>query len=105
MKASDLGSEGHVVEEFQHRFELVEIVSTILESPEVVMCVPRTLSLIMVRDCIQRSTVLAVVPGNNTDHVGVRTHDHPSEAGRHTSPPIVSDNTGDIIGPSVVIKA
>ena len=56
--ARDLGSEGQVTNVFERRFEPIEVVSAILESPEVVLGVPWALSLIMVRDRIQWSSIL-----------------------------------------------
>ena len=50
--ARNLGGEGQVTNVFERRFELVEIISTVLETPKVVLCVPWALSLIVVRDCI-----------------------------------------------------
>ena len=48
----DLGGEGQVVEEFERGFELVKVVSAVLELPEVVVCIPGAFSLIMIRDCV-----------------------------------------------------
>ena len=101
----DLSSEGQVVEELERRFEPVEVISAILESPEVIVRVPRALPLIMIRDCIQRSTILAAISGNDANDMGIRTHDHPSEAHWYAPSPIVSDDAGCIVGPAIVIKA
>ena len=57
-KPCDLGGEGQVADVFESRFELIEVVSAKLESPEVILGIPWALSLIMVRDCIQWSSIL-----------------------------------------------
>ena len=101
----DLGSEGQVVEEFKCRFESVKFISAIFESPEVVVCVPRVLSLIMIRDCIQRSSVLTAVSRDDADDMGIGTHDRSSKVCRYTPSPIVSDDTGCIVSPAIVVKA
>ena len=93
------------MEELKRGFKPVEVVSAVLELPEVIMCIPGVLSLIMVRACVQWSSILAAVSGDNADHVGVGTHDHPSEACWYAPPPVVSDDAWDVVGPSVVVKA
>ena len=74
-EAVDLSSEGQVMEEFKDGFEPVEIISAMLEMPEVIMCVPRAFSLIVIRDHAQWSSILAAISGNNADNVGIRSHD------------------------------
>ena len=101
----DLSSKGQVMKEFECRFKSVELISAIFESPEVVVCIPGALSLIMIRDCVQRSTILAAISGNDANDMGIRTHDHPSEAHWYAPSPIVSDDAGCIVGPAIVIKA
>ena len=44
MEVMDLSGKGQVVEELEHGFELVEVISAILELPEVVVRVPRVFS-------------------------------------------------------------
>ena len=48
----NFSSEREVVDVFQRVVELHSLVSAILEPPEIVVSVPRSLSLIMVRDHI-----------------------------------------------------
>ena len=68
------------------------------------MCVPRVFSLIMVRECIQGSSILAPIPRDNSDNMRVRAHDDPSIVCRDTSPLAVGDNAGDIVGPAIEVK-
>ena len=102
--ARDLGGKGQIPDVFERRFEPVEVVSAVLETPEVVLCVPWAFSLIMVRDRIQRSSILRVVPRDNTNNMGIWPHDDPGIACWDTSPPIVSDDTGYIVSPAIEIE-
>ena len=103
--ARNLSGEGQVSDMFECRFEPIEVVSAKLEMPEVILCVPWALSLIVVRDCIQWPSILQVIPRNDANDMGIWSHYHPSVASRDASPPIVSDDTGHIVGPMVEIKA
>ena len=102
--ACDLGGKGQIPDVFERRFELVEVVSAKLETPEVVLCVPWAFSQIMVRDRIQRSSVLRVVPRDNTNNMGIWPHDDPGIECWDASPPIVSDDTGHIVSPAIEIE-
>ena len=90
---------------FECRFKPVKVVSAKLEMPEVILSVLWVFSLIVVRDCIQWSSVLQTISGNDTDNMGIWSHDHPSVACRNTPPPVVSDDAGYIIDPTIEIKA
>ena len=56
-KACDCSGEQEVVNVFQHVVKPHSLISTILETPEIVLCIPRSFSLIMVRECIQGSVM------------------------------------------------
>ena len=90
---------------FKCQFESVKIVSAELETPKVILGVPRAFSLIMVRDCIKWSSLLRVVSRDNTDDMGVRSHNRPGVPCQNAPPPTVSDYTGDIVDPTIEIKA
>ena len=105
MVVCNLGGEQQVMDKFEGGFEPVEIVSTELETPEVILGVPWVLSLIMVRDCIQRSSVLGIVSGNDADNMRVWSHDDPSVASWDAPPSVVSDDAGCKISPTVEVKA
>ena len=51
------------------------------------------------------STILAAVPGYDTDYMGVRSHDNPSIACRDAPPFTVSNDAGDEVGPSIEIES
>ena len=103
-EACNLGSKREVVDVLQRVVEPLSLVSTILETPEVILCVPWVLSLIVIRDGIQGSTILAPVSWDNTYNVGVGPHDNPSVTHRDTPPGVVSDNAGNIVSPTIEIK-
>ena len=42
--ARNLGGEGQVTDVFERRFELVEVVSAVLETPKVILCLPWTVT-------------------------------------------------------------
>ena len=86
------------------RFEPVEVVSTELETPEVILGVPWAFSLIVVRDHIQWSSVLRGISRDDADDMRVRPHNHPCITCWNASPPIVSDDTGHIVDPAIEIK-
>ena len=86
-------------------FEPVEVVSTILETPEVILGVPWVHSLIVVRDCIQWSSVLRGISGDDADDMRVRPHNHFSIMRWNAPPSIISDDTGHIVDPAIEVKA
>ena len=102
--ARNLSGEGQITNMFERGFEPIEVVSAELETPEVILSVPWALSLIMVRDCIQWSSILQVISGNDANDMRIWSHDHSSVACRNTPPPVVSDNTGNIVDPAIEIK-
>ena len=81
------------------------LVSAVIEMPKVVMHTPQVLSLIMVRDCIQQSSVLTAVSKSNSHHMWVRAHDDPGVLCQNAPPPIVSNNAGDKVSPTVEIES
>ena len=103
--ARDLGGEGQIPDVFECGFEPIEVVSAELETPEVILGVPWALSLIMVRDCIQWSSILQVISGNDANDMRIWSHDHSSVSCWNTPPSVVSDDAGNIVDPTVEIKA
>ena len=103
--ACNLSGEGQVTDMFECGLEPVKVVSAELETPKIILGILRAFSLIVVRDCIQWSSVLRVVSRDDANDMRVRPHDHPSITRWNTPPPIVSDNTGHIIDPVIEIKA
>ena len=80
-------------------------VSTDLESPEVIVCVPWPFPQVVVRERIQQSPVLTVISWNNTYDMGVRTHDDSGVMHRDTSPLAVGDDTGDKVNPAIEVES
>ena len=80
------------------------LISAVLEAPEVIMCIPQSFSLIMVRECIQGPTLLTLISGDDANNVWVRAHDDPSVACRNTSSFAVGDYAGDKVGPTIEIE-
>ena len=89
----------------QHIVELRSLVSPVLELPEVILCVPWVLSLILIRYCIQGSSILASVARDNPYDMRVWTHDDLGIACRDASPSVVGNNAGYVVGPVIEIKA
>ena len=104
MEAHDLGSEQKVVYVFQCVVEPRSLISTILEMPEVVLCVPRAFPLIMVRGHIEGASVLTPVSRDNPYDMGVRAHNDPSVLYWGPRPFAVSDDAGDIVGTTIEIE-
>ena len=102
--ARNLSGEGQITNMFKCRIEPVEVVSAELETPEIVLGIPWVLSLIMVRDCIQWSSVLRVVSGDNADDVRIWSHNDSSIVRWNAPPPVVSDDARYIVDPTIEIK-
>ena len=47
-----------------------------LETPQIIMCVPWSFPQVMIRESVQWSPILAPIPWDNADDMGVRTHDN-----------------------------
>ena len=90
---------------FESRLESVEVISTVLEPPEAVLCVPWMFPLIMVRDCLQRPSILRIVPRDNANKMRVRPHDYPCVSCWDAPPPVVSNYAGYIVDPMIEIEA
>ena len=101
----NLSDEGQIPDVLERGFEPVEVISAELETPEIVLCVPWALSLIMVRDCIQWSSVLRLVSRDDANDVGIRPHNDPGVACRNAPPPVVGNDAGYIVNPTVEIEA
>ena len=56
--AHDLSGERQITDMFKYGFETIKVVSAELETPEVILSVPWALSLIVVRDSVQWSSIL-----------------------------------------------
>ena len=104
-EACDFGSEREVVNVLQRVVKPRLLISAVLEAPEVVMCIPWSFPLIMIRDHIQGSTVLTPVSGNNTDDMRVWTHNDPGIPCWDTPSFTVSNDAGDEIDPSVEVES
>ena len=92
------------MDKFERRFEPVEVVSTELELPKVILGIPWALSLIMVRDRIQGSSILRTVSRNDANNVRVWPHNDAGVASWNTPPPTVSNDAGRKVGPTVEVK-
>ena len=103
--ARHLSSEGQVTDVLECRLELVKVISAELETPKIVLGVLWVLSLIMVRDCVQWSSILGVISRNDANDMRIWPHDHPSVTCRNAPPPVVSDDAGHIVDPAIEIKA
>ena len=101
----DLGDEREVVDTVQRIVEPCPFVSAVLEAPEVVMCVPWSLLLTVVRDRMQRPSILTAVSGYDADYMGIWSHDNPGVMRWNTPPLTVGDDAGNEIGPSIEIKS
>ena len=100
----DLSSEREVVDVFQHVVESRSLVSAVLEVPEVIVCIPWSFSLIMVRDRIKRSSVLTPISRDNASDMWVRAHNNPGVTHWDASPLAISDYTGDKIDPVIEVE-
>ena len=101
----DFGDEREVVDVIQCIVEPCSLVSAVLEAPKVIVCVPWSYLLTVVRDCIQRSTVLTVVSRYDADYMGIWTHDHSCVSCWNTPPLVVGNDAGDKIGPSIEVES
>ena len=89
----------------QHVVEPRPLVSAILEAPEIVMGVPWSFLLTVVRDRIQGSAILTAVSRYDADYIGIWTHNDSGVTCWDTSPFVVGDNAGDEISPSVEVES
>ena len=101
----NLGGKREVVDVLQCIVELLSFVSAVLELPEVVLCVPWALSLIMIRENIQWSTILTPVPRDDAYDVWIGLHNDPGVTGGDASPGIVGDDAGNVVSPAMEIEA
>ena len=101
----NLSGKGQVANVFKRGFKPVEIVSAKLESPKIILGVPWALPLIVIRDRVQWSSILQIISGNDADDMRVRPHDHPGVSRRNDPPPIVGDNAGYVVDPTIEIEA
>ena len=105
MVAHNLGHQGQVMNEVEGEFEASKIVSSDLELPQIVGCVPRSFPQVMIQGGVQRATILVIVAQNHADDMGVRSHDNSSKACRYTPAMVVGNDAGHIVGPVVVVEA
>ena len=104
-KAGNLGGKREVMNVLQRVVELHSLVSTIFEAPKVVVCVPQSLSLIMIGERIQGSPILTAVSWNDAYDMGIRAHDDSSVACWDASPLAVSDDTRDKVVPTIEVES
>ena len=102
--ACNLSSKGQVTNVFVCGFELVEVISAKLETPEIILGIPWALSLIMIRDSIHWSPILQIISGNDANDMRVGPHNHPGVSRRDAPPPIISDNAGHVVDPTIEIE-
>ena len=69
------------------------------------MTVLRSLPLVMIRGCMQGTTVLITITRNHTDDMRVCPHDDSGKVHRNIPAVVVRENAGHVIGPMVVIEA
>ena len=102
--ARNLSSERQITNMLKGRLELVEVVNAELETPKVVLSVPWTFSLIVVRHRIQWPPILQVISRDDANNMGIQPHDDSGVAHRNAPPPIVSDDARHIVSPAIEIK-
>ena len=105
MEARDLGGEQEVMDVLQCIVKLLSFDSAILETPEVILCILWALSLIVIRDGIQQSPILAPVSWDEAYNVWVGPNNDPGVTRRDAPPSVVSNNAGNIVSPTIEIKA
>ena len=91
--------------EVEGKFEVGKVVSAELELPQIVSCVLRSLSVVMIRSGVQRTAILVIVPWDHADDVRVCSQDDPSKACRYIPAVVVGNDAGHTVGPAVVIEA
>ena len=105
LEACDLSGKRKVVDVFQHVVEPRSFISAVLEMPKVIVCVLGVFSLIMIRECVKRSTILTLVSRYDADDVWVWTHDNLGIPCWDASPFTVSNDTGDEVSPAVDVES
>ena len=90
---------------FQRIIEPCSLVSAVFEVPTIVVCVPWSFSLIVIRERIQGSPILTPLSSDNTYDVSVGADDNPGVASWDTPSLTVSDDTGDKVNPTVEIES
>ena len=105
MVACDLSGEGQIANVFKCGFEPIEVVSAVLEMPKVILGLLRALSLIMIRNRIQWSSILRIVSRDDAYHMRVRSHNHSSVPRWNAPPPVVSNYAGCIVDPAIEVEA
>ena len=100
----DFRNKQEIMNVLQHIVEVCLFFSTDLEPPQVIMCIPWPFPQVMVRERIQWPSILTAVPWNDSNDVGVRTHDNPSVLCWNTPSFTVCNDAGDKIDPAVEIE-
>ena len=100
----DLGDEREIVDMVQRIVEPGSLISAILEVPKVIVCVPWSFLLTVVRDRVQRSSVLTVVSRYNANYMGIWTHNNSCVMCWNTPSLVVGDDTGDKVDPSIEVE-
>ena len=104
-ESRDLRGEREIVDVLESVVETRSFVSAMLESPQVVMCVPWPLSSVVVRERVQWPPILATVSWNNPYDMGVRAHDDPRVTRWNAPSFTVGDNAGDEVDPAVELES
>ena len=105
VETRDLSDKRKVVDMVQRIVEPRFFVSAVFEVPKIILCIPWSLFLTVVRNGMQRSSVLTAVFGYDADYMGVRTHNNPGVTCWNAPPLVVGDDTGDKIGPSIEVES
>ena len=90
---------------FKRVVESCSFVSTMLESPQVVVGVPWPFPQVVIRERIQRSSILVAIPRDNPYDMGVRAHDDSRVACRNTPPLAIGDDAGDEVDPAIELES
>ena len=104
-ESRDLRGEGEVVDMFKRVVKSRSFVSAVLKPPQIVIGVPWPFPHVMVRERVQRPSVLIAVPWDNSYDMRVRTHDNPGVACWNAPPLAVGDDTGNEVGPAIELES
>ena len=105
LETGNLSCQRQVMDEVKGEVNMGGVVSADLELPQVIRCVLRSLSLVVIRGSIQRTSILIIVAWNHTNDMGIRSHDDSGKVCRNIPAMVVGNDAGHIIGPAVVIEA
>ena len=105
MVTCDFSDEQEVMDMVQRIVEPYLLISAVLEAPEIIVCVLWSFLLTVVRDRIQRSTVLTAVSRYNANYMGIWTHNNSCVTCRNAPPLVVGNDAGDEVDPSIEVES